>query len=214
MIDNYKKLNVKKYLELQSIDIEGKEEIDVQVSILSILYDMTEDDVLNLPIPEYKKLVQSSSFLINPPIPYNNIPDTISINNKKYKVIKDIKKMTAGQYIDYQNYITDKTPKILPYLLSCFLIPQNKKYGEDLEEVINDIGYLSILDAISLSAFFLKKWESSTRATLIYLIWKMKRMMKKEKNEIVKEQMKMAIQKMTMLKNTIKGGDGFLGVFK
>lgn len=214
MIDNYKKLNVSKYLELQSIDIEGKEEVDIQVNILSILYDMSEDEILELPIPEYKKLVIGSSFLTIPPTPYDKIPDTIIINNKKYNVIKDIRRMSAGQYIDYQNYIKDKSPKMLPFLLSCFLIPKGKKYGEDLEEVLEDINNLSILDAISLSAFFLKKWESSTRATLIYLIWKMKRMMKKEKNEKVKEQMKIAIQKMTMLRNTIKDGVGLVGLLK
>lgn len=214
MIDNYKKLNVSKYIELQNIDIEGKEEVDIQVNILSILYDMSEDEILELPIPEYKKLVVGSSFLTTPPTPYDKIPDTIIINKKKYSVIKDIKKMSAGQYIDYQNYIKDKSPKMLPFLLSCFLIPNGKKYGDGLEEVLEDINNLSILDAISLSAFFLKKWESLTKATLIYLIWRMKWMMKKEKNPIVKEQMKIAVQKLTMLRNTIKDGVGLVGLLK
>lgn len=214
MIDNYKKLNVSKYIELQNIDIEGKEEVDIQVNILSILYDMSEDEILELPIPEYKKLVVGSSFLTTPPTPYDKIPDTIIINKKKYSVIKDIKKMSAGQYIDYQNYIKDKSPKMLPFLLSCFLIPNGKKYGDGLEEVLEDINNLSILDAISLSAFFLKKWESLTKATLIYLIWRMKWMMKKEKNPIVKEQMKIAVQKLTMLRNTIKNGVGLVGLLK
>lgn len=214
MIDNYKKLNVRKYIELQSIDIEGKEEVDIQVNILSILYDMSEDEILELPIPEYKKLVIGSSFLLTPPTPYDKIPDTIIINNKKYSVIKDINKMSAGQYIDYQNYIQDKSPKMIPFLLSCFLIPNGKKYGEDIEEVLEDINNLSILDATSLSAFFLKKWESLTKATVTYLAWKLKRMAKKEKNPIVKEKMMKAVAEMNTLKTFIKGGGFSIGLFK
>lgn len=214
MIDNYKKLNVRKYIELQSIDIEGKEEVDIQVNILSILYDMSEDEILELPIPEYKKLVIGSSFLLTPPTPYDKIPDTIIINNKKYSVIKDIKKMSAGQYIDYQNYIKDKSPKMIPFLLTCFLIPNGKKYGEDIEEVLEDINNLSILDAISLSAFFLKKWESLTKATVTYLAWKLKRIAKKEKNPIVKEKMMKAVAEMNTLKTFIKGGGSLIGLFK
>lgn len=214
MIDNYKKLSIRKYIELQEMELEGREEIDVQVNILSILNDMTEDEICDLPLDEYKKLVVASSFLKTPPVPNDKIADTITINKTKYNVIKNIKKLTAGQYIDYQNYIKNKDLKMLPYILSVFIIPDGKKYGDNLEETIEDIYNLSIIDAISLSAFFLRKWESLTKATLIYLIWKMKLMMKKEKNKKVKEQMKIAIQKLNMLRNTIKDGVGLIGLLK
>lgn len=214
MIDNYKKLSIRKYIELQEMELEGREEIDVQVNILSILNDMTEDEICDLPLDEYKKLVVASSFLKTPPAPNDKIADTITINKTKYNVIKNIKKLTAGQYIDYQNYIKNKDLKMLPYILSVFIIPDGKKYGENLENTIEDIYNLSIIDALSLSAFFLRKWESLTKATLIYLIWRMKWMMKKEKNPIVKEQMKIAIQKLTMLRNTIKDGVGLVGLLK
>ena len=214
MIDNYKKLSIRKYIELQEMELEGREEIDVQVNILSILNDMTEDEICELPLDDYKKLVVASSFLKTPPVPNDKIADTITLNKTKYNVIKNIKKMTAGQYIDYQNYIKNKDLKMLPYILSCFIIPDGKKYGNNLENTIEDIYNLSIIDALSLSAFFLRKWESLTKATLIYLIWKMKWMMKKEKNEKVKEQMKIATQKLTMLRNTIKDGVGLVGLLK
>lgn len=214
MIDNYKKLSIRKYIELQEMELEGREEIDVQVNILSILNDMTEDEICDLPLDEYKKLVVASSFLKTPPVPNDKIADTITINKTKYNVIKNIKKLTAGQYIDYQNYIKNKDLKMLPYILSVFIIPDGKKYGDNLENTIEDIYNLSIIDALSLSAFFLRKWESLTKATLIYLIWKMKWMMKKEKNPMVKEQMKIATQKLTMLRNTIKDGVGLVGLLK
>lgn len=214
MIDNYKKLSIRKYIELQEMELEGREEIDVQVNILSILNDMTEDEICDLPLDEYKKLVIASSFLKTPPVPNDKIADTITINKTKYKVIKNIKKLTAGQYIDYQNYIKNKDLKMLPYILSVFIIPDGKKYGDNLENTIEDIYNLSIIDALSLSAFFLRKCQNLTKATVIYLAWKLKRMAKKEKNPMVKEKMMKAVAEMNTLKTSIKDGDFLIGLYK
>lgn len=208
MIDNYKKLSIKKYYELQDIDLKDREEIDIQVEILSILSDMTEDEIMDLPLPEYQKLVKASSFLSTSPTPTKNIPQYIIINGTKYRVLSDIKEFKAGQYIDYNNYL--KMDKNIPYVLSTLLIPYNKTYGDyDIMKTIEDISnHLSIIDAISLSAFFLKKWESLTKALLTYLTWKMKRMMRKTKNKREKVMIRKAMREMIILHNTIKNGDG------
>ena len=35
--------------------------------------------------------------------------DKVKINGKEFYVLKDVKDMTAGQYIDYQSYINRTT---------------------------------------------------------------------------------------------------------
>lgn len=212
MIDSYDKLTLGKFLELRQMDITGMEEIDIQVNIIAILNDMDEDEVINLPLQEYQKLVRQSVFLTSQPTPQNKIPKSLKLNGKQYDVVSDVKDMTAGQYIDYQTYLGYKDEKYLPHILSTIIIPKGEKYGDtDILEVVKTIKeYLPISVAVSLSAFFLNKWQSLTKATLTYLILKMKMMMRREKNMRVKVQMRQALRRMTTLRNLIKDGDGLV----
>ena len=65
MIDNYNSLPLGKFMELQELDFTSMQEIDIQVSIIAILNDMAEEDVLELPITDYKKLASATRFLAN-----------------------------------------------------------------------------------------------------------------------------------------------------
>ncbi len=216
MIDNYNKLSIGKFMEIQDIDFTGMEEIDIQVSLIAILNDMTEDEVMDLPLNEYKDCVRKLKFLATKPEPNTKIPKAVKLDGKEYTVIKDIKEMTAGQYIDYQNYLSHKENKYLPHILSCFIIPKGEKYGDsNLMEIIEIIKTeLPIGIALNMSAFFLKKWESLTKGTLTYLGLKMKWMMRKEKNQEVKKKIQMAIKNLTTLRNSIDSGVGLIGLYK
>lgn len=216
MIDNYNKLSIGKFMEIQDIDFTGMEEIDIQVSLIAILNDMTKDEVMDLPLNDYKDCVRKLKFLATKPEPKTKIPKAVKLDGKEYTVIKDIKEMTAGQYIDYQNYLSHKENKYLPHILSCFIIPKGEKYGDsNLMEIIEIIKTeLPIGIALNMSAFFLKKWESLTKGTLTYLGLKMKWMMRKEKNQEVKKKMQMAIKNLTTLRNSIDSGVGLIGLYK
>ena len=64
IIDNYNRLTLGQYMEIQEISRnESLEDIDKQVQIISILTGVAEDEILHLPIPEYKELVARSAFL-------------------------------------------------------------------------------------------------------------------------------------------------------
>lgn len=213
MIDSYKTLTLGKFMELQKIDWASMEEIDVQVKMLSILSDMDEDEILKLPLDEYSKMVNKTSFLSKQPEISKNIPDKIKINDKIYVLVKDIKKMTAGQYIDYQQYLAANDINFyLPYILSCFIIPKGKTYGDyDIEEVVETIkNNLSVVEALSISGFFMKKFRTSIKAILLYLDWKIKKMMKMAKDETVKTKLVTARKAIVSLKSLMKDGDGYL----
>lgn len=210
MIDNYDKLPLGKFLELRDIDMEGMGEIDLQVAIISILSDISEDDIMDMPIPEYKKLVSKTRFLTTQPTPQKKVPKTISMDGKEYDVILEVERMSAGQYIDYQTYIGYREERYLPHILSTIIIPKGEKYGQtDLASTIKTIEeHLPISVAVSLSAFFLNKWRSLTKATLTYLTLKMRLMMMKTKNKREKAMMRKAMREMATLKNSIKDGVG------
>ena len=212
MITSYKDLTLDKYLALRNIDVE-QEEIDIQSQMLAVLNDCTVDEILDLKLDEYHKLVGQMSFLLNEPNPIKKVPNEITINKNKYEVIKDARSMTAGQFIDYQNYIKDinTTEKNLPLLMTCFLIPKGKKYGDyDFVEVAKDMGQLPIEMVLGLAGFFFRKSQKLISNTLTYLDWMVKKMKKRETNKEIVAKMEEATEKLHTLKNLVNGGDGLL----
>jgi hypothetical protein len=212
MINNYKDLTLEKYLELRAIPLD-QEEIDIQSQMLAVLNDCTVDEILDLKLDEYHKLVGQMSFLTEEPQPVKKVPREVTIGKNKYEVIKDARSMTAGQFIDYQNYIKDinTTEKNLPLLMTCFCIPKGKKYGDyDFVEVADDMKKLPIEMVLGLAGFFFRKSQRLIDNTLTYLDWTVKRMQKREKNKEIVEKMTEARQKLHILKSLVKDGDGLL----
>ena len=212
MINNYKDLTVEKYLQLQEMDWTSMEEIDIQSTMISILADMDVDDVLDLPINEYRKMAAQLQFMtVEPKVKPRKI-DKVKINGKEFYVLKDVKDMTAGQYIDYQSYIQQNDIKMLPYTLSCVIIPKGKKYGE--VDAIEDIMQLSVEEALTIANFFMNKSRSLTRGTLLYLEWMMKKKARKMKDETMKQKMEEAVKSIHSLRSLTKDGDGFLALMQ
>lgn len=210
MIKSYSELPVNRYLEIRDLINEECEPLDLQVKLVSILDGRSEEDVLNMNINEYHSLVQQSGFLMKPPKPSKSIPNKININGKKYQLQKDVSKFTTAQYIDYQTMTArEDREKILPYILSCFIVPEGKRYndGYDIAEVIKDIGgHLSVQDAVNICFFFQQKYLRLLDDTLIYLGWKTKRMMRKTKDETTKQKLTEAMERMKELRSLVQSG--------
>lgn len=213
MINNYKNLTIAKYQELCAVEWEDMEEVDRQVSIIAILNYMTEDEVLRLPLKEYSALAQQTEFLSKSPEVNKRLPNKIRINGKEYEVVKDVKYMSAGQYIDYQQYLAGgDINHMLPYILSCFIIPKGKKYGEyDIDTVIEELrNNMSVEEALNISGFFMKRFRTSIEGMLLYLRWKLKWTKWRTKDETAKQKIQTAMTALQSLQNSIKNGDGFL----
>lgn len=195
MIDNYNDLTIGKYQEIQAVlDGEVVEEYATNISLVAILADMTEDEVMSLDLKEYKVLNQKLTFLMEEP-PRRMVADKYKIGGFELETMLAVDKMTVAQYVDYQTFVKDMD-KYLVEMLSIFLIPKGKKYNEgyDIVEVQKAIrDNLSIVDAMSLSAFFLLWYQSLTKATLISLTKKLKRMKRKMKEKEQIQKMEEAI---------------------
>lgn len=199
MIDSYDKLSLGKYHEV--LEYIGTE--DYSAGIVSVLADMEYDEVLNLPISEFKKMVEKAAFLLEDPQPAK-VCTEYNLGGMKLSLLCDLTKMTAGQYIDYQTFVKDMD-KYMVEMISVFLIPKGCKYNEgyDIIEVQNVIrDYLSIADALALSAFFLSLSQALISSTVISLIRRMKRMLKREKNPELRKKIQETITHLEA------GGDG------
>lgn len=181
MIDSYDKLTLGKWLELKDVDT-NQEEIDIQADILSILSDMTVDELLNLPIQEYNQMVRDSMFLTKEPQTLNKLPNKFKIGDKEFTILTKPEDMTAGQYIDYQSYIKNDD---IAHILTCFVIPVGEKYGESNTEELAQLfkDNMPVTLALSIARFFFQLFLSLIRVTVDYLISKTKKTARKMKNK-------------------------------
>ena len=163
IIDNYKSLPLGKYLDIcQVCKDESLEEIERQVKILSILSDMTEEEILHLPIPKYKEMVVASRFLEDVDKNRHKAARLYIVGDWKLLPTMDYRKMETAQYVDFQTF-APMVETHMAELLSCLLVPVGCRYNEgydilEVQQALKD--NLSVTDALSLSAFFLTKFKN------------------------------------------------------
>lgn len=218
MIDSYDKLTIGKYREL--LALEKEDDFTHTMQILSILSDIDEDELMNMPLDEYSALAAKTKFVYSEiqRMDYKRLGDTIIINGNKYEILKNARKMTAGQYIDYTNYLKNENFfEVLPFILTVFIIPKGHKYGVgyDIEELAKELdNNLNIRTALCISDFFLNQSCFSIKSSLLYLKWMMKRMMKKETNQEVITKLTEGLRQVEFLLSSIDSSDGFIQLLK
>lgn len=207
-------ISIKKFDEISDIlshinNVNDEEALEININLLSILCDVSVEEIEDLPLTEFSKLVKQTEFLKE--MPKVDIKDSYVINGKKYVLCANVSKMTTAQYIDYQTLIKN-ADKNVKELLSVFLIPKGKKYGEyDLEEVMYDIyNYFPIADARAVSFFFTLVLQSLTKATLISLERRTKKELKKAKTKEEKEKIEMLLGTIRLSKDSIPNGIGHI----
>ena len=207
----YKDINIKKYLELKKVLDDTDDLLRVQSQLIAIVNDMTEEEVLNLPLSEYTKKVHTIDFLTEVPKISNRTPKKLNLNGRKYEVITDIRKLSAGQYIDFQTLMqSENVDDYLPNLLACFIMPENENYGDyDVMVVADEISeYLDIESAFSLMRFFQSASSLLISNTLSYLVRRMKKLLRETKDAQTKEKIQEAITQMKELQGLFKNGIG------
>ena len=185
MIDSYRKLSIAKYDEIKKIMEKDIDDIDKQVELIACLADMDIDKVYNFPLTKYEELVEKASFLLELPKPKNNLPNKLSIGDRNYRIMKNVEKMTAGQYIDLQTYM--KNDMGIAYILTTIIIPEGCEYNDgkyNIDDLQKDIyNNFNIEDAISIAFFLRRQLQIIIEGTLHFLDWKLKKMEKKMPQE-------------------------------
>ena len=191
IIDNYRSLPIGKYLEICELSRdESVDALEQQVKTISILTGLSEDEVLALPIMEYKELAGKTKFLEKGYDGKLQIAKSYGLNGMELIPVKDITKINVAQYVDFQTF-SKEGDKYLVESLSTLLIPKGKKYndGYEITEVHKAIREnLSVADVLSLSAFFLTSWLKSIKDSQTYLEQEIRRFPDKEmRNKLMKQ---------------------------
>lgn len=189
IIDNYAAVTVGTYLEICKVSRdESLEDLDKQVRILALLYGQTVDEILDLPLADYKVRAAASAFLEGPCEKVPRVASKYTLGDLVLVPSADPSKLTAGQYIDFQTF-AQKGEETLVEQLSCFLIPEGKTYGNgyDVREVQSAIrDYLPVADVLALAAFFLTSWSRLIEDTRIFSERERRRLERRMKGERTK----------------------------
>ena len=175
-----------------------------ETDIIKLLTGITDDEIDNMNIVDYQKILNSLKFL-NQPISKVLPKDSIELNNKTYNVLLYPSRMTAAQFLDYKTIMTSDMTHKTARLIACFVVPEGSKYADDSynpDDVVNDIyKYMSIEYAYGLTFFFESQYKAFATGILAYSIQEIK----KDK-EMPQEMKSQVLKKLQEVKAIMKNG--------
>ena len=175
-----------------------------ETEFIKLLTGITDDDIDNMNIVDYQKILNSLKFL-NQPISKVLPKDSITLNNKTYSVLLYPSRMTAAQFLDYKTIMASDMTHKTARLIACFVVPKGSKYADESynpDDVVNDIyKYMSIEYAYGLTFFFESQYKAFATGILAYSIQEIK----KDK-EMPQEMKNTVLKKLQEVKAIMKNG--------
>lgn len=205
IVNNYRDLTMGKYFDILEVSRDNNlDELEKQVQIISLLSGKTTDEILDLPIGEYRDAVRQMAFLEHP-----SPDDKIRIARNYFKggmeliPTTDFRKITTAQYIDFQNLTKLGEDKVVE-VVSCFLVPKGCKYGKgydiaDVQKAIRE--EMTVAEVLALSAFFLRKFALLIHSSLSSCKVELKKLPKTEKTKAV-------MRRILEVESLLNDGDG------
>lgn len=180
MITSYEQMSVGTYCTIMAaLNDEHASDNDKMLALVSALTGKSTDDLLDEPIDEWRRQTDAAGFVRVYPSPHA-VQKEYTLRGVRYLPTLTEGKMTAGQFIDFNEYAKrSDADELWAEVLSVIFVPEGKAYGRgydiaEVQEAIRD--ELCILDAIALRAFFLVSCGQSATNTLHSLARTMRKM--------------------------------------
>lgn len=162
-------------------------EYERAVAKTAILCGCDEQEIWDLPMDAaselFKKTAWTGEFDFDKDVKFKKL----KVGKYVCRVDTDMQRFTVGQYFDFTSYWnTENKGENLENLLTVFLVPEGKKYGQDYDvaDLKEEITWnLPMTVAQSVCFFFLKELVSSIKVSLIYLDYQIDRMERKASPE-------------------------------
>lgn len=156
------------------------------MSLISVLTGLSMDEVENLPITEFNKLLKAIEFLQKEPKTRRHKFE-YKVNDREYVFKGDLNDISTAQYIDYRAYMAEEDRDVVK-LFSCFLIPKGHDYndGYDMNQVRSDIEDMCWLDVRAATFFFRIQFSAFILILKSYLVKLLKetKATKKQRKEV------------------------------
>ena len=185
MIDNYNDLPLALYLRIDAVLQSDADELDKQVSIIALLSDTPEADLLAMPLPDYAALANKTAFL-REPCPPATAPERVIVGELVLNPVRDFTQITTAQYIDFQTF-SKALPQRLCELLSVLLVPSTARgynEGYNVADVQHAVGTLPLPVALGLVGFFFARLNASITASLTSLEGMAKKLPKEKASKV------------------------------
>lgn len=161
-------------------------EYERAVAKTAILCGCDEQEIWDLPMDAaselFKKTAWTGEFDFDKDVKFKKL----KVGKYVCRVDTDMQRFTVGQYFDFTSYWNADRGENLENLLTVFLVPEGKKYGQDYDvaDLKEEITWnLPMTVAQSVCFFFLKELVSSIKVSLIFLDYQIDRMERKASPE-------------------------------
>lgn len=193
IIDSFAALPVGTWLQILAVNEDAsRDEVEKQVATIALLANLSERQVLALPLAEYGALARKADFLCVVPERIPRAANSYKAGAYTLRPALDLRKITAAQYIDFQNF-APHGEKALVEILSVALVPEGASYNDgsydiaDVQDAIrNDI---TVEQALALTSFFMNRLAGLIRSTRISLSRLARSGKDKEKTAAIREKL-------------------------
>jgi len=127
-VKSWKDVTIEMYQELSNI--ESGNDISVIINKISILVDTDQEEIRNLPVPEFRKLTEDISWVANDPT--KEVKIKFEIDGKKYGMIPDLNFITTGEWADIEAW-KDESNENLHLIAALLYRPITKEDGDEYE---------------------------------------------------------------------------------
>lgn len=129
---------------------------DSVIKVISIVYDLPYDNVLQMTLEELQMYARGVSFVWQGKPKRRMAKMKYVLNGHHYKTCLDFTELTTAQYIDFQQ-MAPESGEYPADFLSVLLVPEGHKYndGYNIAQVRNDIrNFMTVEEALGLADFF------------------------------------------------------------
>jgi len=172
----FNELTVAEYQELYNINRSDTEEIDKAIQSVAVLTGLASWQVEDLALEDFNKVSREIAVIFSAQVVTAKLRRTFLINGKRFRVIYNPRKLSAGQYIDFQTFLSaGNTIENLHKLIACIIVPY-KRFGkgrydsENHEKIAEGVQDLNFCQINAVCVFFLELWKLSIRALEPYLL--------------------------------------------
>lgn len=189
-------ISVAEYLDIQELLTENTGEMNDEDRVMNEISILYHENPYTMSLPKFHQCAYSLKFM-DEKMPKMKVKDEYYLNGTKYYLHKKLNDIRVAQFIDYEQIMkTNKGIDAYPQFISLFLTPSsNGVYGDgyDVAAVAEDVRkYMSIADANSIAAFFLKLSKAYIVTFLLSIHRSTRKMMnRKERRELRKKTRKM-----------------------
>lgn len=155
------------------------------IHLVALLSDKDVTEIKQLDLKSISQIRTAIDFIFHPELIEKRLPQYFLHRGKYYKVITDIRKLSAGEYIDLSTYTKDGNDDNLHNVMALFCYPcnwlgQRKKKPENFAETLLD---LPITVCYPIAVFFYQNYNNSLEAIQDYLM----KQMEEKITELTKE---------------------------